>query len=112
MWVPRPERPPTMNTANLQLEGLLMAMGGLAHLFRQKGLLTAEEIDDALQMAEQAALRDRDRPGEVSPANIAAVLFPIRFLRAANARPAAGDGPAFSEIAASVGRTQPPDRTG
>ena len=94
-----------MNTANLQLEGLLMAVNGLTHLLCQKGVVTREEVDDALKMAETAAQRDGGRRGEISSSNVEAVLFPIRFLRAANAHTAAGDGPGFSELAASVGHS-------
>jgi uncharacterized MAPEG superfamily protein len=39
-----------MNVANLQLEGLLMAISSINHLLVQKGLLAADEIDTALRV--------------------------------------------------------------
>lgn len=91
-----------MNTANLQMEGMLMAVSALCCLLREKGLAEAEEIDAALAGAETALAGDRLRPGQLSSANVEAMLFPLRFLREANRR--ALPGTAYSEIAGSVGR--------
>ena len=41
-----------MNVANLQLEGLLMAIASINHLLVRKGVLSVEEIDKALRKAE------------------------------------------------------------
>jgi len=95
-----------MNTANLQLEGLLVAFSAVLKELRQKGLLSSEDIDAALEAAEQTAAADRQRPDGLSAANVDAVLFPIRFLRAANACEDGQAIPAFSEMASTVGQTK------
>jgi len=91
-----------MNTANLQLEGLLLAVSAMAEALKSKNLLSQDEIDAALARAESVAGSDPGRSEQMSPANVAAVLFPIRFLREANG--GAGDG-SFSRLAAQVARS-------
>ncbi|WP_159588447.1 MULTISPECIES: hypothetical protein [Chelativorans] len=95
-----------MNTANLQMEGMLMAVSALCSLMREKGLAEADEIDAALAEAETALAADRLRPDQLSPANVEAVLFPLRFLREANRRRIPGSTAAYTEIATNVGRTR------
>ena len=41
-----------MNPANLQLQGLLLALYALLDAVKHKGLLTMQELDDALATAE------------------------------------------------------------
>ena len=94
-----------MNTANLQMEGVLMAMAAMCRLLRQKGLADAGEIDAALAEAEAALAEDDLRPEQLSHANVEAALFPLRFLREAN-RSEAPVAAAYTEIATSVGRTR------
>lgn len=94
-----------MNTANLQLEGLLIALSSLLDVMKQKGLFTQEEIDEALSAAEAVVTGDGRRPAEISPANVDAILFPIRFLRLACERGA--DLRTFTDIASAVGKTKP-----
>jgi hypothetical protein len=91
-----------MNTANLQLEGLLLAVAAMAEALKDKGLVSQDEIETALARAESVARGDPRRPEEMSAANVAAVLFPIRFLRKANEGGA--DAGAFSHLAARVAR--------
>jgi hypothetical protein len=89
-----------MNTANLQLEGLYLAIAAINGALVKRGLLTAAEIDAALNEASAVAGRDTH---DVSSANRDAVTFPIRFLQRAND---AADGdtlPTFSELARRVG---------
>jgi hypothetical protein len=86
-----------MNTANLQLEGLYMALVALMGVLKDKGLVSEAEVERALAEAEAAVIADpvaRDRP----PANLHAVRFPIRLLRRANADPQT-----FSALARGVG---------
>ena len=45
-----------MNPANLQLQGLLLALYALLDAVKHKGLLTTQELDDALATAEANAL--------------------------------------------------------
>ena len=98
-----------MNTANLQMTGVLNALAALAGALRRKGLLTADEIETAFREAEETLLADPDRPTEVSRSNVEATLFPIRYLREANQmdgeRP---DGAAFTAVASAVGQRKAP----
>jgi hypothetical protein len=92
-----------MNTANLQLEGLYLALAALTDLLASKGLVSREEIDGALGSAEQTALNDY-RADELRPANREAVAFPSRFLRLANKPASRGAAPGFSDLARLVGQ--------
>lgn len=94
-----------MNTANLQLEGLLLALSSLIELLKRKELLSEQEIDEALIRAEQLACNDPGRPAELREANVDAICFPIRFLRLA-AKQETAEHQGFSEIAAAVGRDE------
>lgn len=47
-----------MNTANLQLEGLVLAIAGITQALVAKGLLTTEKVDRSLAVTEQTALGD------------------------------------------------------
>src|SRR5690606_9818912 len=78
-WRNRP-----MNTANLQLEGLYLVIAAINDALISKGLLSREEIDDALKRAEQAAIGDERSMEELSPSNRDAVAFSARLLRIAN----------------------------
>lgn len=97
-----------MNTANLQLEGLYTALQSVLCALREKELLSADEIDRALAEAETVAGSDPRRPTELSGSNREAVLFPIRYLRAANRLCDADSRPTFSEVATLVGRENKP----
>lgn len=67
-----------MNTANLQLEGLLLAVAALCGELKRKRMLDGAEIESALDRAEQGASA---RMSELSDANLEAIQFPVRFLR-------------------------------
>ena len=95
-----------MNTANLQLEGVLMAMAALCQLMREKGIAAEEDIESSLRRAEEMLATDRLRPEQLSQANVEAMLFPLRFLREANRCDTSGDALAYSAIATAVGRTR------
>lgn len=97
-----------MNTANLQLEGLLVAIAAVNQALVAKGVLATEEIDRALAISEQTALGDERLNEDLSPSNRDAVLFPIRLLRLANNM--AGDRavPPFAELARAVGESKAP----
>ena len=90
-----------MNVANLQLEGLLMAISSINHLLVQKGLLSADEIDTALRKAEASGTSE-NRAEEVSPSSRDAINFPIRLLQLANRCQPEADIPSFSELARMV----------
>ncbi|MDB5587914.1 MAG: hypothetical protein JWP26_2884 [Devosia sp.] len=65
-----------MNTANLQLEGLLIAIASLNDLLVTKGIVHREEVAHAMDVAEQTVLGDY-RTKELEPARRDAIAFPI-----------------------------------
>lgn len=98
-----------MNTANLQLEGLYLAVAAVNDLLVAKGMLTRDELDLALHRAESSATaEDRMTEDDISPANRDAICFPIRFLRLANRLHAGDEAFSFSELARRVGETKEP----
>lgn len=97
-----------MNTANLQLEGLYLAIATINDVLVRKGILTYEEIDIALRRAEANATGDDHIIEDMSPANRDAVCFPIRFLQMANNSRSGPDIPTFSELTRRVGQTKEP----
>lgn len=98
-----------MNTANLQIEGLLMAVAGLNQLLVAKGIVAIEEIDKSLARSEQTVLGDDRVVEDLSPANRDAIAFPIRLLRLANNMSDSAGTPSFAELARMVGETKGPD---
>jgi len=70
----------------------------------RKGALTHEEIDGALQVAEDNATRRESGQGELSPAHREAIAFPIRVLRLANNSADETGTVGFFELARLVGQ--------
>ncbi|MGO8245971.1 hypothetical protein U8P76_33390 (plasmid) [Rhizobium johnstonii] len=91
-----------MNTANLQLKGLIMAMASICDAIVQKELLTSGELNAALSKAKKAVEEDGDH--ELSDANRAAILFPIRVLQLAEEAGRRGERLTFSDYAKLVGK--------
>ena len=96
-----------MNVANLQLEGLLMAVAAINHVLVRNGVLTVEEIDIALRKAE-AGETGEDRSQGMSASSRDAVNFPIRLLELANRCQPEADMPSFSRLAHMVGQMKEP----
>lgn len=92
-----------MNTANLQLEGLYVAVAALVEAIRQKGLLDSGEIERALLHAENL-VPNRTEP--MPEANVAAIKFPARLLRVANQAATGGEQLSFEELTRRVSRLQ------
>jgi hypothetical protein len=97
-----------MNTANLQLEGLYLAIAAITNVLVTKGLLTREEVDKALRTAEQGAMTDNRFVEDLSPANRDAIAFPFRLLVLANHMASGESIPPFSQLAKKVGETKEP----
>lgn len=87
-----------MNTANLQIQGMLGSLAALLDTLTEKGVLTRQEVAAALESAENTAIGEGT--DELSPANKEAILFPIRYLQSTNG----GDVSPFEEVAKSIGR--------
>ncbi len=95
-----------MHVANLQLEGLLMAIAALDNLLVKKGLVTVEEIDEALHKAEAGITAEERLTEDMSPSNRDATCFPIRLLRMANLGRSETSVQPFSELARQIGQTK------
>ena len=76
-----------MNVANLQIEGLCMAIAAINHALVEKGMLTQLELNRAVKNAEAIARSDERFVEDLSPSSRDAVCFPIRILEAANKEP-------------------------
>ncbi|CAI2933739.1 hypothetical protein WHT83_20985 [Aminobacter sp. P9b] len=96
-----------MNVANLQLEGLIMAIAAINHVLVRKGVLTVEEIDIALRKAEASETAE-DRSEGMSSSNRDAINFPIRVLELANQCQPEADIPSFSKLARMIGQMKEP----
>jgi len=96
-----------VNVANLQLEGLLMAIATINHILVRKGVLSAEEIDIALRKAEASETAEERSP-ELSSSHRDAINFPIRLLQLANQCQPEADIPSFSALARMVGQMKEP----
>ena len=96
-----------MNTANLQLEGLYLVIAALNDALVTKGVVSREDIDRALKVAEQTSIGDYNVE-EMSTANRDAVSFPARLLHLANNGVSEGQIQPFSELAKLVGQTKEP----
>lgn len=86
-----------MNFANLQLEGLLMAVAAVNNALVRK--LSIDDIDRALKTAEASFTGDERLFEDMSPANRDAVCFPLRLLQLANTNQFEAGVPPFSELA-------------
>lgn len=96
-----------MNTANLQLEGLYVAIAAVHEMLVAKGIVSRDEVTWALHKAEQIAVGDY-RTEALSPTNLDSVAFAPRLLMLANSLSADGETPPFSELARMVGKTKGP----
>ena len=95
-----------MNTANLQLEGLLIIIASMHDLLVARGIVDREEIGHAMDVAEQTVLGDY-RTAELDTAQRDAIAFPIRLLRLANNGASDTEIMPFSDLAKMVGQTKP-----
>lgn len=97
-----------MNVANLQLEGLLMAVASINKMLVQKGFLTSDEVDGALRRAEASITGEERLYEDMSPSNRDAVCFPVRFLQSANLARSDTSVPSFSQLTRTVAQTKTP----
>ena len=97
-----------MNTANLQLQGLLMAVAQINNALVRKGLLSVQELDTALQAVEANLLSEERLTEDMSQANRDAACFPVRFLQAANNAQGGAEIPPYGELTRLVGKTKDP----
>ena len=95
-----------MNPANLQLEGMYAAVAALMNALRDKGVLSTQDLDQALNAAERKITSDPVRRTKLSDSNREAICFPLRYLRLANRTSSEGRELSFSELATLVGQTK------
>jgi len=88
-----------MNTANLQMEGMLLALAALCETLKRNSVLSHDQIAEALVCAETGV---SSRAPGLSDANVDAIRFPIRFLQQALLRD--GEALDYASIASDVGR--------
>ena len=93
-----------MHVANLQLEGLLTAIASVNNVLVRKGMLSVQEIDEALAKVETGLMADEHVAEDMSASNRDAVCFPIRFLKLANLGQSEDSIQSFAELAREVGR--------
>ncbi|MDB5621877.1 MAG: hypothetical protein JWR39_440 [Devosia sp.] len=91
-----------MNTANLQLEGLYLALAAVNRALVDAGVVSRDQLELAFRKTESVAL-GADRMSNLSPAERDAVCFPIRVLQVALEAPDAD----FADLARTVGTTKP-----
>lgn len=96
-----------MDTGN---QGLCLALSSLRRLWVSKGLLSNDEIEQALSQADAGAENDDRFIETLSPPQRDAVTFPIRFLHEANALDASSSL-SFIELAKTVGENKKPITT-
>lgn len=99
-----------MNVANLQLEGLIMAVAAVNQALVRKGLLDIDDIDAALRSAETSLLADERLYQDLSASNREAVCFPVRLLQLANMGQSETSVQPFSELTRSVARLKDQER--
>ena len=97
-----------MNSANLQLEGLYLVVAAMHETLISKGLVSRQEVDDAMRAAEQTAINDNRSVESLRPAERDALAFPARLLRMANSTVAEGEALSFSALARRVGSVKLP----
>jgi hypothetical protein len=97
-----------MNSANLQLEGLYLAVAAMHETLISKGLVSRQEVDDAMRAAEQTAINDNRSIESLRPAERDALAFPARLLRMANSTVAEGEALSFTALARRVGTVKMP----
>ena len=95
-----------MHVANLQLEGLMMALAFINQTLVRKGILSVDEVDLALRKAEASFTSEERLFEDMTPTNRDAVCFPIRVLQLANLGQSEDSVQPFSELARSVGQTK------
>jgi hypothetical protein len=93
-----------MDTGNLQLQGVCLALASLNKLLVAKGVCSPEEIQSALTQAEMAAETDERFLSSLTPPQRDAVTFPIRFLQIAIGKQDADLS--FTALAKAVGETK------
>ncbi|MBB5574242.1 MULTISPECIES: hypothetical protein [Rhizobium] len=91
-----------MNTANLQLEGLLTAVASINALLVDSGIVSRSDMQQALERAQQGV---NGEARGLSEANRKAMLFPIRLLLLANEESSLGRARTFAEYAEAVGKS-------
>jgi len=106
--LPCEKRIGAMNTANLQLEGLYLAIAAMHETMIAKGLVSRQDVDDAMRAAEQTAINDNRSIENLRPAERDALAFPARLLRIANATVSDDGALSFSALARRVGTVKEP----
>ena len=100
-----PRRRPAMHVANLQLEGLMMALAFINQTLVRKGILSVDEVDLALRKAEASFTSEERLFEDMTPTNRDAVCFP-QSASARQPRPIGRLGPAVFGVGEERGTDQ------
>lgn len=93
-----------MNTANLQLEGLLVTLAQLMRQVVEAGPGARQAVEQALSAAEATIMSDEQRRRQLSDSQMEAMLFPVRYIASAIGN---ADGErSFSQTTADIGRSK------
>lgn len=93
-----------MNVANLQIQGLCMAVVTFQRLLVAKGVLLGPDIAHALHKAELELTGSDRAVDDLAPSDRDALAFPLRLLQAALKAPVEAD---FTNLATDVATTKP-----
>jgi len=94
-----------MNVANLQLEGLMIAVASINNLLVHRACFRST-TSTSPRKAGANGTGDKRTYEDMSPANRDAICFPVRLLQIANNAQGEVDIPPFSELAKMVGQTR------
>lgn len=96
-----------MNTANVQLQGLLVLMAEIARRLVETGRVPASEVELVLKRAEASIRSDGTRMEQLSASQVEGMLFPVHYL----AQTLGSEGPQhFSHVTQAVGRSETADQ--
>ena len=94
-----------MHVANLQLEGLMLALAFINQTLVRKGILSVDEVDLALRKAEASFTSEERLFEDMTPTNRDAVCFP-QSASARQPRPIGRLGPAVFGVGEERGTDQ------
>ncbi|MBS7696524.1 MULTISPECIES: hypothetical protein [unclassified Chelatococcus] len=97
-----------MHTANLQIQGLVMAVAAINNLLVSRQLVSVDDIHQALRKVEADFRSDERLYEDLSPAHRDAVCFPIRLLQLANLGQSEHAIQTYAELARAVAKTKHP----
>jgi hypothetical protein len=97
-----------MNIANLQIQGLVMAVAHINQALVKRGILSIDDVDSALAKTEASLTAEERVFEDMDPAQRDALCFPVRLLKRANLGQSEDFIQSFSELTKEIGRSKEP----